>query len=316
MKKAISLALSTILVVGLSRPAAAELCKSCRGKAYILSIGKCSSCGGQTTSGAFKLCEKCSAEQGKCEHCLASLGGGKTPPKKKPLRPKPIDPNKPGTYSFGKWRYSLKITAPGTRSEGKWGQLFYDNKRLPGPEVNDHYRTPWGLTYWVGSPKARWGEHGWMPFRSRRVKRKGKLLGPPGQPPELKLTVADNAKTLDVVVGKTIVVSLEGNITTGYGWQTAELTGKAVESLGKPAYATRPHRPGLVGVGGVFTFKFKAVKPGTANLKLVYVRPWEKDTPPEKTFVATVNVRDDSDRPPDRPRPKKQPTGSGPTGKK
>lgn len=316
MKKAISLVLSTILVAGLGRPAAAELCKSCRGKAYILSIGKCSACGGQTTSGAFKLCEKCSTEQGKCEHCLALLAGGKRAPQKKPPRPKPIDPKKSGAYSFGKWEYSLKITAPGTRSEGKRGQLLHGNKPLPGPEVNDHYRTPWGSIYWVGDPKTRWGDHGWMPFPSRRLKRKGKLLSPPGQPPEVKLTIADNAKTVAVVVGRTIVVSLEGNITTGYGWQTAELTGKAVESLGKPAYATRPHRPGMVGVGGVFTFKFKAVKPGTANLKLVYVRPWEKGKPPEKTFVATVNVRADSRRPPVRRGPEKKPPGPGPTGKK
>lgn len=308
MRKVIQVVLSTVVTVGLCGPAAADLCEKCRGKAYITSVGECSACGGQTTSGAFKLCKKCSAEQGRCEHCLALLDPGKRPPEKKARRPKPIDPNKPGTYSFGKWKYSLTITAPGTRSEGRWGQLLYDGKKLPIPEVNDYHRTPWGMIYWVGDPRPRWGEHGWLSSPSPRVKRKGKLLpAPDAQAQELKLTAADNGKTAATEVGKTVVISLEGNITTGYRWQTAELSGKAVEPIGKPSYVTRPHQPGMVGVGGTFVFKFKAARPGKAAVKLVYVRPWEKDKPPERTFAATIEVRAVKKQPPGGRSPGKKP---------
>jgi inhibitor of cysteine peptidase len=54
-------------------PAAAELCPKCKGMMYIQNIGKCKACGGPTSSGAFKLCKKCSAKLGQCEHCRAPL---------------------------------------------------------------------------------------------------------------------------------------------------------------------------------------------------------------------------------------------------
>jgi inhibitor of cysteine peptidase len=315
MSRVILAVLGVILTVGLSHPAVAELCEKCRGQAYILNVGVCSSCGGETRSGAFKLCRACSAEQGKCEHCLALLSGQQDPGQKQPPKPEPLDPNKSGTYSFGKWKYSLTVTAAGTRSEGKRGELSYDGKTLPAAETNDHYRTPWGLMYWVGDLKTRWGEQGWMPSPSQREKRKGNLLRPPGvQAEQLELTAADNGKTVAAVVGQTIVISLEGNITTGYGWQTAELGGQAVESLGKPAYVTRPHAAGIVGVGGTFTFRLKAVRPGTSALKLIYVRPWEKDVPPEKTFAVTIKVGAESKRIPERRGPQQKPAGPEPAG--
>ena len=311
MKQKFLIVLGMLLAVALAQPAAAELCKKCRGKAYILTVGECTSCGGHTGSGAFKLCKKCSAEQGKCEHCLARLDGGGKPP-----RPKPIDPKKSGTYRFGKWKYSLEIKDPGTRSKGKWGKLHYGDKELPGAEVNDHYRTPWGPIYWVCMPDVPLGEHGWMPSPSREVKRKGKLLlSPEGKSQPVELTAADAGKTVQIVVGTTVVISLEGNITTGYSWHAAEVTGHAVKQLGKASYATRPHRPGLVGVGGMFTFKFAAVKPGKVTVKLIYVRPWERDQPPERQFAVAIEVRGDRDRPSDRRKPEKKPPGVGTTGK-
>jgi len=39
---------------------------------FIESEGKCSDCGGPTTSAALKLCPKCSARRHQCEHCLAA----------------------------------------------------------------------------------------------------------------------------------------------------------------------------------------------------------------------------------------------------
>lgn len=133
-----------------------------------------------------------------------------------------------------------------------------------------------------------------MTAPSPREQRKGKRLPAPGgrlQP--IELTTADNGKTVVAAVGKQVVISLEGNPTTGYGWRTAEVSGKAVEQVGKPKYTTRPHPPGMVGVGGVFVFAFKAVRPGKATVKLAYARPWEKNQPPARTFSVTIEVRAD-----------------------
>jgi predicted secreted protein len=51
------------------------------------------------------------------------------------------------------------------------------------------------------------------------------------------------------------------------------------------------HAKGIVGAGGTFVFKLQAVKPGNSTVKLVYVRPWEKDKPPVRTFTVTIEVQ-------------------------
>jgi inhibitor of cysteine peptidase len=93
-----------------------------------------------------------------------------------------------------------------------------------------------------------------------------------------------------VKVGDLVTVSLKGNPTTGYGWQTAKLDGKTIEQSGEPKYTTEAHRPGMVGVGGTFVFQFKAVKVGKTELNLQYARPWEKGKKPAMTFAATIEV--------------------------
>ena len=284
-----------IVVLVTAGGALAELCDKCKDRMYIQSVGECTRCGGFTSSGAFKLCRKCSAKTGKCEHCLAPLAGSKPPAEgeaEKP-EPKPIDPKRSRTYSHGNWKYELVVRAPGTRSEGKWGRLSYDGKALVAKDVNDYYQTPWGPIYWVGESKSRYGDHLWMPHVSRREPdTKGKQLEPPatgGQPKVL--TKADNGSMLEMTVGATIEVQLKGNPTTGYQWRAAKLEGDAVKQVGETKYQTRPHQPGMVGVGGTFTFRFEAVKPGTAALALHYLRPWEKGKPPAESFAIKVRVK-------------------------
>ncbi len=300
-----------VLVFAWTGALPAALCEKCRGRMYTTDIGVCSSCGGHTSSGAFKLCAKCSAAQRRCQHCLAPLAAAPRPVPPRPVRPRPAPPkppaappvappkkpepirlDRPHTYVWEAWKYVFNITAPGTRSEGRWGKLYYAGKELPPAEVNDYYQTPWGKLYWVGMPQARWGDHGWMPRPNPASDRQGRLLPPPGADASaFRFSMAHNGKTVEVPVGAVVTIRLEGNITTGYSWQPAELEGEALESLGKPEYVQRPHAPGMVGVGGVFVFKLKAVRPGKASVKTVYVRPWEKDKPPERTFSLTVEVK-------------------------
>jgi inhibitor of cysteine peptidase len=204
MKRIVLSLIGAALLSLIAATAAAEFCDKCRDLMYTQDIGKCTACGGETTSGGFKLCAKCSAAQRKCQHCLAQLGGAGAPTDE-------------------------TATPPGKPSAGK---------------------------------------------RSKGI----------------ELTDADNGKTIKVAAGKSLTIALEGNPTTGYQWQTGKIDGASVRAEGKPEYAAKKHPAGMVGVGGSFVFRFKAVKPGKSEIKLVYLRPWEKDTPPAKSFVVTIEA--------------------------
>jgi inhibitor of cysteine peptidase len=106
----------------------------------------------------------------------------------------------------------------------------------------------------------------------------------------LELTAADNGKTNSVIAGQAIVVSLKGNITTGYGWELAGIDGKSVVPVGEIKYRADAHPEGMVGAGGVFQAKFKALKPGKTTIRLKYCRPWEKNEKPAESFAITLLV--------------------------
>jgi len=161
----------------------ADLCPKCSKMAFTMDVGQCVECAGATGSGAFKLCRKCSAKLGQCEHCRAPLKGA-----------------------------------------------------------------------------------------------------------DIVLGEDANGKTIPVEAGKAILVKLAGNPTTGYQWSLSKLDGEAIEMVGKPDYVADKHPRKMVGSGGTYVFTFRALKPGKATLTLAYARPWEKNTPPIKTFTLTVEV--------------------------
>jgi inhibitor of cysteine peptidase len=106
----------------------------------------------------------------------------------------------------------------------------------------------------------------------------------------VKITSADNGKTIKTTAGKKIEVSLKGNPTTGFNWQMAELKGESIKADGKGEYIPDKTDPPRVGSGGTFVFKFIAVKSGKTTLKFEYLRPWEKDKPPAEKFSVNVDV--------------------------
>jgi predicted secreted protein len=213
-----------------------------------------------------------------------------------PAAIKPIDPSKPGTYVAGRWQYTLQITDPGGRNEGRRGWLFYDGQKPRRGQVNDYYRTPWGRIYWVDVSPSSAGMHGWMPFPSPAVKQAGRELALPAaaaKPPPrwFEIGKADSGKLARVAVGQYVLIRLPGNITTGYGWRVESLSGQSVRLLAEPQYVATAAKPGMVGGGGTFFFQFQAVQPGTTAIKLVYVRSFEKaNHTPADTFTCTVEV--------------------------
>jgi inhibitor of cysteine peptidase len=104
----------------------------------------------------------------------------------------------------------------------------------------------------------------------------------------MKLTAKDAGGTVEMKVGDTLQVMLEGNPTTGYDWEMAPGDEAVLEQLGASTYKADSD---LMGSGGQVTLRFKAVAAGQTALQLVYHRPWETDEPPAETFEVTVTVK-------------------------
>ena len=109
------------------------------------------------------------------------------------------------------------------------------------------------------------------------------------QQQEVKATVDDNGREMQLKKGQTLVVTLEGNPTTGYSWELAgPLDEQVLRQAGEPEFESESD---LVGAGGVQILRFEAVNAGKFTLKLVYHRPWEKDVEPLETYSLQVVVQ-------------------------
>jgi inhibitor of cysteine peptidase len=105
----------------------------------------------------------------------------------------------------------------------------------------------------------------------------------------LKASEEINGSTIDLKKGQTLTISIDGNPTTGYNWEIETVDQNILQSAGDPDYKSDSM---LVGSGGTFKFKFTAINPGTATLKLKYWRSFEPENPPVETFEVTVNVKE------------------------
>jgi predicted secreted protein len=102
------------------------------------------------------------------------------------------------------------------------------------------------------------------------------------------ISASDAGKTIELKKGDTLVISLEGNVTTGFNWWVAEPAPAILEEVGDPE--VKP-ASGAIGAGGTIVLKFSAVQAGQATLKLEYKRIWEKDVPAAETFEVNVVVK-------------------------
>jgi len=75
-------------ILGWNPSTQAALCSKCRDMMFIDSESKCSDCDSPTTSGALRICPKCSAKRHQCEHCLAAT----TEKDEAAAQSKPADP--------------------------------------------------------------------------------------------------------------------------------------------------------------------------------------------------------------------------------
>jgi inhibitor of cysteine peptidase len=108
----------------------------------------------------------------------------------------------------------------------------------------------------------------------------------------VRLTEADNGSTNSLKAGGEIEIVLKGNPTTGYAWDLCSFASNKLEQV-KPAEYRQDAQPGknlMVGVGGKFVFRFKAVQEGEGNIRLIYRRSWET-TAYDKVYSVVFDVK-------------------------
>ncbi len=89
--------------------------------------------------------------------------------------------DKNATYVSGDWKYVFTITAKGTRSEGRGGELFHQGLKvpdLPEKQKGDYYPTPWGNMIWNGRESSLWVPKGWLLHGMGYVQEIGKEIVP------------------------------------------------------------------------------------------------------------------------------------------
>lgn len=116
------------------------------------------------------------------------------------------------------------------------------------------------------------------------------MLAACGSVNEVSVWDADAGGQVDLHAGQILTVSLESNPTTGYLWQVARYDDAILHQLGEAEFK-QGGEEGLVGAGGIETFRFETVRTGETSLELMYVRPWEQGVTPEKMFTIQVVVK-------------------------
>lgn len=89
--------------------------------------------------------------------------------------------------------------------------------------------------------------------------------------------------------GQILAVELDSNASTGYAWEIVEDGSPVLEPAPVPARAA-PAVPPMPEAGGTSRWRYRAVQAGTATLRLVYRRSWEKDVEPVRTASYRVVV--------------------------
>ena len=97
------------------------------------------------------------------------------------------------------------------------------------------------------------------------------------------------AKTIEVQAGHDFTITLEANATTGYRWQFARPLDESAIQLVSSEYLA--DKTGLAGSGGKQVWVLKALKTGSSSITFRYIRPWEKNMPPEKEELFIIIIK-------------------------
>lgn len=103
----------------------------------------------------------------------------------------------------------------------------------------------------------------------------------------MRLVESDSGKTVEIYVGEELDVILAAMPTAGYVWEIEKLD-SAVLKHHKTEHLFKD-KP--IGAQSMETLGFQAIGVGKSELKLIFHRPFEKNTPPSKTFEIIVIIK-------------------------
>ncbi len=109
--------------------------------------------------------------------------------------------------------------------------------------------------------------------------------------PNSEITINDTNNNSQIIIqkGNIMIVELLTNPGIGYSWQIIKNDPHQLKSLGdsvlKPIEAEAP------GASENQVFRFLAQNSGSTVLELHYLRPWERNIPPLKTYQINVQIR-------------------------
>ena len=105
--------------------------------------------------------------------------------------------------------------------------------------------------------------------------------------PPTFLNASDNNTAINATTGEFLVVSLEGNPTTGYTWEVEELNEQVLQQVGDIVSVPESD---LMGAPSIQIATFEVVGAGDATIKMVYHRPWGTEVEPVDTFTLNVTA--------------------------
>jgi predicted secreted protein len=82
--------------------------------------------------------------------------------------------------------------------------------------------------------------------------------------------------------GKLFTIKVASSPSTGYAWQLSDsINVRLLKKVSaSSSYRANPGKKPMLGRVGLQLFTFKALKKGTAYIKIMNVQPWTKPTPP------------------------------------
>jgi inhibitor of cysteine peptidase len=112
-------------------------------------------------------------------------------------------------------------------------------------------------------------------------------------PDTLILTEQNNGDTVQVSLGTILILKLEAIPGTGYAWNVDMAKSNYLIKIEEPVFLPKEIDSTITPIGAPAyqVFRYRAQKEGTEILAMCYMRVWEKNKPPLKTFSITVSIQ-------------------------
>jgi inhibitor of cysteine peptidase len=116
--------------------------------------------------------------------------------------------------------------------------------------------------------------------------------GPTGSAPPSEIQVADrdDGTTVRLARGGVLIVALASNPSTGYAWAVSDRSAPALTLAAPAQYVPPGSTAPVVGAPGTEVFRFIGAAAGRHELLLEYVRSFEPNAPPIRTFRLTIQI--------------------------